>query len=356
MKLIIALIVIICGLAAYKIYTTKSKNAQAPKMQMAANAPSRGPSTLPVDIYIAREKTTNNLIYASGTIQANEELSLQSEVSGRLVQLNISEGQFIRKGDLIAKISDEDLVAQLKKNQFEAELAEQIEARQKKLLEINAISKEEYDLAVNKVNTLGADRELLEVQIEKTSIRAPFNGKIGFKNISVGAYINPNTQIASLLQTNPVKVDFSIPEKYSPMISKGQEIHFVADAFEQRFAGRVLAIDPKVDENLRTLKVRALTQNSNDHLKPGMFVRVEIPLAQNESIMIPTQAVVPILKGKKVFVLKNGQAEERIIQTGLRTDKEIEVDEGLAVGDSLIISSLMSVKPGMPLSIRAIVE
>lgn len=355
MRPLIFVVVIILAMVGYKIYSSNKAKSEAAKTEIANPGP-KTTSGLPVDIYVAKKKITDNNIFASGTVQANEEVELRSEVSGRIVKLNIREGSFVNKGELIAKLSDDDLIAQLKKNKYEQELAKQIEARQKKLLEINAISKEEFDLAVNRVNTLGADREFLKVQLEKTSLRAPFSGKIGFKSISEGAYVTPNAIIASMVQLNPIKIDFNIPEKYSSIIKNGQTIIFSTDASTQSFEAIVIAIDPKVDESLRTLKIRARADNRMDLLKPGMFVRVEIQLVKNESIMIPSQAIVPILKGKKLYVMKNGKAEERIIQTGLRTDIEVEVDSGLSVGDSVVVSALMSIKANMPISVREIIQ
>jgi membrane fusion protein (multidrug efflux system) len=306
-------------------------------------------SKLPVDIYVAQEVNQGSTILATGTVVPNEEVELKSEASGRLVKLNLQEGGFVKKGQLIAKINDEDLIAQLKKLKYEEEFAAQNEARQKKLLDIDAISKEEYDIAVNQVNTLGADKEYLEVQLEKTSVVAPFSGTLGFKNISEGAYITPSVIIANLVQTNPAKIDFNIPEKYASKIKVGQKVSFSLDGDEEIIQAMVIAIDPKIDENLRTLKVRAKTSNSNGKLLPGMFTKVEIPLGKEKSIMIPSEAIIPILKGKKIFVMKNGMAKEVIIKTGLRTDTQVSVEEGLIVGDSVVVSALMSVKKGLPI-------
>jgi membrane fusion protein (multidrug efflux system) len=211
-------------------------------------------------------------------------------------------------------------------------------------------------MAVNRVNTLSTDKEFLQVQLAKTTVRAPFSGRMGFKNISEGAYITPGDIIANLVQTNPVKLDFSVPEKYSNKIKVGQPISFMIDGDDEKIEAKVIAIDPRIDEDLRTLKVRALAKNSNDRLLPGMFIRVEVPLEQERSIMIPTEAIIPILKGKKVFVMKDGKAQETIIQTGLRTDSRIQVEQGLSVGDSVIVSALMSVKNKSAVSLRKVVE
>ena len=348
MRPLIAIAIVIILLFVGKEYVFVEKKSTS----ASANAPrSRGGGELAVDVYIAQEETTQNTVYASGTVVANEEVSLQSESAGRLLQLNITEGAYVKRGTLIAKIDDRDLKAQLKKLTFEEELAAQTEVRQKKLLDIDAISKEEYDLSLNKVSTLSADRELLEVQISKTQVRAPFSGYIGFKNVSVGAYLTPGVSIATMVQTNPIKIDFTIPEKYASLMAKGQEVSFEVDGQTKAFDAKVTAIDPQVDEDLRTLRVRAIAANRERKLLPGMFVRLSVPLGSEQSIMIPTESIVPILKGKMVYLFKDGIAQEAEITTGVRDDQRVQVREGLSVGDTIIVSALMSIKPGSAIHI-----
>lgn len=349
--LIIAVVIILMVLG--KKYILDGESTDSPATAVSTN---RGASALPVDVYVAREIESANTVYASGTVLPNEEVALQSEASGRLIQLNIREGSFVQKGELIAKIDDSDLQAQLRKLNFEEELAKQIEARQKKLLDIDAISKEEYDIAVNNVNTLSADKELLQVNIQKTEVRAPFGGYIGFKNISIGTYLTPGVDIATLVQTNPAKIDFSIPEKYASLLKVGQVVTFEVDGIEETFESKVVAIDPKVDEDLRTLRLRGITSNADRRLLPGMFVRLTVPLGKEEVIMVPTDAIVPILKGKMVYVMRNGKAMEQEITTGIRTDQNVQVRSGLSVGDSVIVSALMSLKAGMDVKSEQIIN
>jgi membrane fusion protein (multidrug efflux system) len=354
------LLVILAIIAVMFLVKTFVLDGDAPNASVSGSEPgiasAKKSSSLPVDIYVAREVNRSNVVFASGTIVPNEEVEIKCEVSGRLVQLNINEGSFVQKGQVIAKLDDSDLIARLKRLKYEEELADQTESRQKKLLEINAISKEEYDMAVNKVNTLSADKELLQVQLERTTVKAPFSGRMGFKNISEGAYITPNVIIANLVQTNPAKLDFTLPEKYANKVKIGQSITFTIDGDDELIKGTVLAIDPKIDEQLRTLKVRARADNKSGKLLPGMFIRAEVPLGDENTIMIPTEAVIPILKGKKVFVMKDGAATEVIIKTGLRTDTKIQVEDGLMVGDSVVVSALMTVKESMPIKVRKLVE
>ena len=311
--------------------------------------PNSGPAKpMPVKTIVLQTGSSSQNVYSSGTLSPNEEVELRCELSGKITNLYIKEGSFVSKGQLIAKIKDDDIKAQLKKVSLEADLAKQTEARQKKLLDIEAISKEEYDIASNKVSTLNADSELLKIQLARTEIRAPFSGRIGLKNISVGAYVTPSNVIATLVQTNPLKVDFSLPEKYLTKIHVGQNVSFQIDGSNEEFSAKILALDPQIDPNLRTVNVRAVTSNNNNKLLPGMFVKVSLNLGSDASIMIPSETIIPVLEGKKVYLKKNGVVTEKIIETGLRNEANVQVLSGLQAGDSLITSSLMTLKAGAP--------
>ena len=364
MRQIIIIIGIIIILILGKVFFFAKPDTEKGMGGGAASAPNGGKGgkemsmpAIPVSIYLAKMEKIDNVVYVSGTILPNEEVELKAEASGRLMSLDLKEGSNVIIGQRIAKLKDTDLQAQLKKLEFEEVLAKQIEDRQKKLLEINAISKEEYEASTSKIKTIGADKEVIRAQIDKTVIKAPFSGKIGLKYISEGAFLSPGTSVATLIQTDPVKIDFTIPEKYSGEIKLGNTIKFSPDGQENaNFLAKVVAIDPKVDVNLRTLKIRALAKNSNGKLIPGMFVKVEADLKAQNSIMIPTEAIVPILKGKKVFVLKNGKAKEVLVITGLRTDKKIQVTDGLQTGDSLIVSGIMALKDKANVKVKNVVS
>ncbi len=306
-----------------------------------------------VSVFVVNFENLDNIISSSGTIFPNEEVELRAEASGKLMSLSIKEGSRVRMGQMIAKIKDTDLQAQLKKLNFEIELAKQIEARQKKLLDINAISKEEYEITANKINTLNADKELIRANIDKTLLKSPFSGRIGIKNVSEGAYVTPATSLATLVQTDPVKIDFTIPEKYSTLVKTGRKIKFEVEGQPEPYFANIVVIDPKIDPNLRTLRIRAVSKNPNDRLVPGMFVRVTVDLDVVQAIMVPTEAIVPILKGKKVYVVREGKAAEVMVETGLRTDKKIQITSGLAVGDSVITSGIMALKKDAPVRVKS---
>jgi membrane fusion protein (multidrug efflux system) len=333
---------IILMLVLGKIYLFPKEN----KVPVNGGAKSAtGGGAVSVDVYVIQNEKIDNKIMASGTIMPNEEVDLKAEYAGRLVKLNIQEGAFVTKGQLIGKINDRELKAQLTKIEYNQELARKIEGRQKKLLTIEAINLEEYDITSNNINVLEAEKEVVASQLEKTEIRAPFSGRIGLKYISEGAYVSPSTSIVSIVQSNPVKIDFTIPDKYAPLVKVGTSVQFTLNGDASIHTAKVVAIDPKMDENLRTLKVRAMVANPAGRFVPGMFVKIDASLGGSESaVMIPTESIVPVLKGKKVYVVKNGKAEERMVTTGTRTDTKIQILEGLQLGDSLITSGIIAIK------------
>lgn len=341
-KNIIFIIVLIGGLLLIKFIffpseSSKSDNKQNSKKSAPAN----------VVAYIVKSKKLSNNVYASGTLVANEEIQLLPETSGKIVQLNFEEGSKVTKGQLLVKINDIDLQANYKKLQLQLELANQKADRQKKLLAINGISQEEYDSSLNQYNILKADIENIAAQISKTEIRAPFTGVIGLKNVSEGAYVNQNTLIASVQQINPIKIDFSVAEQYASIIKKGNKITFTVEGIKQELTGKVYAIEPKIDPDTRTLAVRALSTNDKNEIYPGAFAKIKLSLSDIDSaLMIPTEAIIPDLKGKKLYRIKNGVAESIKVVTGLRNDSYIQITEGLLEGDTIITRGIMQLKPG----------
>ncbi len=299
----------------------------------------------------------DDLVNSNGTILPNEEVEIRSEISGRIVTLNIKEGDLVRKGTTLLHINDEDLQARLKKLGYNKKLAEDNEARQKRLLEKEAISQREYDIAVNSVNTVSADMEDLSAQIQKMTLKAPFDGIIGFRFVSLGSYISPTTKIATLTNTNPAKIEFAIPAKYSSIVRVGSKIDFSVENSEQKFVGTVYAIDPKIDPDTRTLQIRAIAPNPTHKLIPGSFARVELVLkSKGSAMMIPTEAIIPEQKGNKVFLVKNGKAVPVKVQLGTRGDKNVEVLSGLSTGDTLITTGIMQVKPDGVVDIREVIK
>ena len=281
----------------------------------------------------------------SGTLEANEEIELRTEVSGVVEQINFEEGSSVAKGQALVKVNDIELRAQLRQVQTAEDLSSENARRAKLLLEKEAISQEEFDVASAEFKSAQAQVQLIQAQLSKTTIRAPFSGKIGLRSISPGTYVTPATLIAKLMSTNPLKITFSIPEKYASEIKLNSEIKFTINGLPEKHSAKIYAIEPGIETTTRTLSIRAITQNTNGKLLPGTFANVELPLTTiKDAIVIPTEAIIPVQSGKKVFIANNGKAKEIMVETLTRTDKNIVVTSGLKVGDTVLTSGVMSLK------------
>lgn len=304
-----------------------------------------------VTYYVVKPLQFTNKVYSSGKIGALNEIEVKAEIAGKVTAIYFKEGEQVGKGAALVKINDADLQAQLLKNKSQIKLASEKTERLKKLLAVNGISKEEYEIQENEVNTLQADQSFILAQLAKTTITAPFNGVVGLKNISEGAYVSPAQIIASLVQVKPLFIEFSVPEKYSSTVKKGMEIEFSHENVQKSFKATIYAIEPKIDELTKTLRCRAL-YNGTEEFYPGSFVKVYIDMVKQEnSLMIPTQCIIPILKGQKVLVARNGEADEVKVITGVRTDDKIQILEGLNDGDTILTTGLLSVKKGAKLKL-----
>lgn len=318
----------------------------------------KSPTALPptsVEVVIATTKSVTNNIEANGTVVANEQLEIHPEISGRLVYLNIPEGTSVSAGAVLAKINDADLQAQLNKSKVQLELASKTEQRLKKLLSINGINQADYDIALNAVNNLKADIEITKAQIDKTIIKAPFGGILGLRNVSPGAYITPQTSLATFQQINKIKIDFTVPEQYTPFIKKGKEIEVVANYNKNKFKATIIATEPEINASTRNLKVRAVLNDGN--LQPGSFVKILIANGNNnQSILIPTNAIIPDADSKKLVVVKDGKGKYTPVETGVRTASMVEITKGINVGDSVIVTGVLFVKPNSAVKVKKVLE
>lgn len=310
-----------------------------------------------VKAYIIKPETVDNKVLTTGTILANEEVELKSEVAGKITKILFNEGSYVNKGDLLVKINDADLQAQLRRAESKVKLAEEKEFRQRQLRDGNLISQEEYDNTVSELNVNKADYDLIKAQIDKTEIRAPFSGTIGLRSVSEGSYLTTATVIATFQNLNIIKVDFSIPEKYSTSVKKGDELDFRISGSATVFKAKIYAIEPKIDPGTRTLKIRAICNSNYSELIPGAFANVELSLKKiNDAILVPSVAIVPELKGQKVYLYKNGVVAQQNVEIGIREETSIQIVSGLNAGDTVITSGILQIKPMSKVTISEFVK
>jgi membrane fusion protein, multidrug efflux system len=302
---------------------------------------------------VVQPQALDNIVRSSGRVLASESVDLVMEAAGRIERISFKEGSFVNKNDLLVKINDDDLQAQLKKTELQIQLASDQEKRQERLFKVDGISKEQYDIALNQVNMLKADRDNLIASIRKREVRAPFGGLIGLRYVSEGGYVSQTTRIASIQKINPIKVDFAIPEKYAGQVTVGDPVHFSNDETKLQFTGKLYAIEPKIDPAMGTIELRAICDNSSRRIFPGAYVQIELRLRKiTDALMVPTQAIVPVLKGQTVLVRRHGVVVSVPVKTGIRTATGVQVVEGLAAGDTVITSGIMQLRPGMPVNVE----
>lgn len=315
--------------------------------------PGGGPSS--VNGFVVVSQRLQEDVVTSGSLLPNEQVDIYPEISARITQLNIQEGKPVAKGDLLVKLFDADLRAQLQKLQAQADNARRTEERNKQLLERGGISQQEYDIVTTNLRSSLADIELVKANLQRTEIRAPFSGLIGLRNVSAGAVVSPNTLIARLQQVSSLKLDFSIPEKYGQYVHAGSQISFLVDGSTQPSQAVVYAIEPGVEEQTRNLRIRARVNNASVRFRPGTFARVTLTVQNEQSLVVPTQAVIPQTRNNQVIVVKNGKAVFKDVKTGLRTAGTIQVLSGLQRGDTVATTGLLFLKPDSPVKVGKVI-
>ncbi len=320
----------------------------------AAGGPPGGggaPPPAKVIAHVVKRGNSSAPIILAGTVLPNEQVEITSEVSGKIVSISFSEGANVRKGSILARLNDAELRASLQRAESREKLAELNQKRQEALLAREAVSPAEFEIAVSELEVARAEIALLKAQLEKTLIRAPFSGRIGLRAVSLGSYVTPSTVIATLQDLSPLKIEFSIPETYASRVSRGMRFSYTIDGSDLRGSARVYAIEPGLDRSSRSLTVRALSANSGGAIMPGQFAAVELPTGRRDPLpLVPTQAIIPTMDGEQLYVVSDGLASIRKVKTGARSESLIEVVEGLAPGDTVIIEGIQTINEGRPVN------
>lgn len=310
-----------------------------------------------VDVFIVTGKPTENRIYANGTIMANEEVELRNEIAGRVEVLNLREGSKVNRGEVLLEIDASEHEAQLARLNAQLNIAEKDEARKRELLTISGVSQEIYDNAAALVEELQADIQLTKSRIRNSRVLAPFTGRVGLRYVSPGAFLNAGERIAVLVQDDPVKIEFNVPQRYAPMMQVGQQISFSYSGSRTPFTAEVYATEPRIDVGTRTLRVRAKCENPKGALIPGAFVEIELILETiDEALMVPSEVIIPQLQGQNLFVMRGGKALSVSVETGIRTETMVQIIEGIAPGDTVITTALLALKEGAVVKPRNVVR
>lgn len=307
-------------------------------------------SNLRVEGIIVSPSVLDQTIGGSGTLRPFEETVLMPEVSGRVVEINLKEGGFVKKGTVLVKLFDGDLQAQLKKSQSQLQLQEQTEKRQSELMKVNGISQLDLDQTVLQINSIKADIEVLNVMIRKTEVRAPFDGTIGLRNISIGAQVTPSTNLATIRDVSRLKLDFSVPGKYGSVVKSGFKLKFSVQGDESEYTATVMATEQGLESDTRNLTARAIVDGNVKSLVPGQFATFVLRLTEfKDALMVPSEAIIPQSRTKQLIVAKNGKASFITVTTGIRNASSVQVLNGISSGDTVITTGILFLKPNAPL-------
>jgi membrane fusion protein (multidrug efflux system) len=310
---------------------------------------------IPVECIIARDTVADYQLETVGTLLAREQVGIVSEIQRKLVGIYLTEGAHVKAGQLLFKLDDSDITARIRKLEIQAGLAEANAARDKVLLDSGGISQERFDAVDNQAKVLRAEIDILKVDLAKTEIRAPFDGRVGIRNVSLGALITPGQVLADLQDVDRINLDFSVPERYAPDVTYGSAVSFLTDYLPAERKASVEAVQPSVDQQTRTLLVRSAAVNTDGRLVPGSSAKVFLTIrGQSGSIMVPTQALLPSIRGYSVYLVRGGKAVMTVVKTGNRNSELVQVLEGVAHGDTVVTTNLLRVRNQSPITIQKV--
>ncbi|GAB4021245.1 efflux RND transporter periplasmic adaptor subunit [Spirosoma koreense] len=335
-----------------KLFSNKPSAATSRKLSSPAPPADNKVAT---DAFVVKRETITDELQTTGTIQANQEVDLVSEVARKLVRVYAREGSYVGQGALLYKLDDADLLAKKRKVALQEKLARLDEKRFRELLATESVNQQEYDKVLTNLNVLQAELAMIDVDLVKTEIRAPFAGKLGLKRVDVGAYVTPSTVLSSIDDISRVEVTFTIPEKYASEVRPGQAIQFTTENSSRSFVAKVTATEPRMEANTRSLLVKAISDNKGGKLVPGSSAKIAYALhVAQDGIIVPTQALIPDAKGYFLFRLNHGKAERREVKTGSRTKGTVQILNGLAIGDTVLTTNLLRLDTGVPVTASTI--
>lgn len=287
-------------------------------------------------------------VKAVGTLLAEASATLRSEIPGQVIEIHFEEGQRLSKGDRLFSLEDTVLKAEVNEARANAERSEAAYKRAQEMYAKNLISATEYDTARADHNVDVARLLSSRAVLSKTTIRAPFDGFVGLRQINIGDYATIGQELVDVVQLDPLRVDFSVPETLLAKVKPGQTVEVTVDAYpDDVFEGEITAVAPKSDIQGHSIEVRANLPNSELKLRPGLFVSVNVFLsARPDAIVIPEQAIWPIGQQKTVYVIVDGKAERRVVTIGERQPGRVEILSGLEVGEMVVTAGQMKLFEG----------
>ena len=325
--------------------------ARGPGGAAGAGAPASMPP-MPVDVDTARIRPIVDAVRATGRIEAVQAVELRPDEQGRITALLFREGQYVARGTPLVRIDDAMLRAQAERADADRDLAQQQLLRVRKLREQNAAPPADLERAEAAARSANAALSLLQLQIARSVVRAPFSGAVGQRFVSVGDYVTTSSRLLTLQTVDPQRAVIEVPERHAANLRPGQTVEFTVAAQPQRkFAARVDFIDPVVESTNRTITVKGLAANQDRILRPGMFIEARLATSvRQEAVVIPEDAVQPLRTANIAWVVDKGKASRRVVQLGVRSQGYVEVLSGVRAGELVVVGGLERMNEGMPLA------
>lgn len=354
--LIVIILLLIAAMAFYpKIKEVFSSGEEAPKSVSGGGNQNR--QILNVNAQILKYQNLNDVIIGKGRLLPDEEVDLSFETSGKITEISFKEGTNVKKGQLLAKVNDKPLQAELNKLKAQVPLAEDRVFRQKTLLAKDAVSQEAYESVNTELDKLRADIELIEARIAQTELRAPFDGVIGLRQVSEGTYASPTTIVARLTKITPLKLEFSIPEKQADAVTVGTNVNFTLENDLNTYQAQVYALESNLDTKTFTMNMRAIYPNAGGKHRPGRSAQIEIKLREiKNTLVVPSISILAEMGRDIAYIYKDGKAQQVTLEKGMRTASSIQIVNGLNVGDTLLVTGVMQLRDGLPVSIDRFID
>jgi len=315
-------------------------------------SPSAAASKVKVEVAPVNKVRLERAVSAVGTLRSHDSVMLRPEISGRIAEINFAEGGKVEKGQVLVRLDDSVAKARLQQARANLQLAGSQYRRSVELNKQGFVSRQARDEAGSNLAVQQAAVALAEAELEKTAIQAPFNGLVGLRTVSVGDYVGPGTDLVPIEAIDPLNVDFRIPEQFLSTVAVGSRLQVSFDAlagFERE--GSVGAISPLVDVGGRSLLLRANVPNPDDLLRPGLFARVQLELAETQGLVVPESALAPSGDAQYVYRVEDGVVKRIMVQIGQRMGASVEIVHGLNEGDDVIVSGLQKVRDGIEVEI-----
>ena len=298
-----------------------------------------GPPAMPVEVAVAASDTVVDAVAANGAIQAIQSIDLRPEVEGRIVQIVVNEGSLVGAGTVLFRVDDAELAARVAQAEAERDLAVQDRDRTRQLQQQQASAAADVERTDANARKAEAALNVLQLQLARTAVRAPFAGLVGQRYVSLGDYVTKDTKLASLQTVNPQWAVFQVPERYAQRLKIGQRVTFRVAALPQReFTGVVSFIDPNVQQPNRSILVKAGVPNGSRELRPGMYIDVRLALeVRPKAVVVPEDAILPLQGANFVWVVTDGKAARRQVGLGVRTPGFVEITSGVDAGEKVVV-------------------